>query len=439
MDFTRRVVWVAKGVLLGLLALWAVVSLARAALHTAGPRGGEDFHVYWYDAHFLLERIDPYTAFLEGREPEPHEYLDRPGPPSSPSLLPGEFPAPVQTAPLLFLAVPFARFSWPLAKWLFFGLNLAAALIAPWVVLRALPVGPGRWLRWALALAFLGMNATRTTLSIGQTGVLVLALMGGAWVLAERRPTLAGTLLGLALSKYSLAVAAAGHMLLERRWRVLVTALVVQGAAFLALALWVGRSPLVLGDEYLAMLPLVGRVEGIQLTALLPDHPWMALAAAVGLTALVYGALGLWQARLSRAGLPPEEMRLAELQALAALSLWALLVAYHRAYDVLLAWPAVAALAYGLVIAGAWRLHGALRALLALFLSGWGLLLVAPAGGLTRGLLPAGLAALWTARYLQAVTGALALSLLVILLLLFRVGRVERQRVAERLRFGVGE
>lgn len=47
MDFTRRVVWLGKGLLLGLLALWAAVSLGRAALHTAGPRGGEDFHIYW--------------------------------------------------------------------------------------------------------------------------------------------------------------------------------------------------------------------------------------------------------------------------------------------------------------------------------------------------------------------------------------------------------
>lgn len=311
--------------------------------------------------------------------------------------------------------------------------------MAPWVVLRGLPAEPGRWLRWALALVFLGMNATRTTLSIGQTGVLVLALMGGAWVLAERRPTLAGVLLGLALSKYSLAVAAAGYLLLERRWRTLMVALLVQGAAFLALALWVGQSPLVLAAEYLAMLPMVGRVEGIQLTALLPDLPWMALAVAVGLTALVFGALGLWQVRLPRAGLPPQEVRLAELQALAALSLWALLVAYHRAYDVVLAWLAAAALAFGLAMGGTWRLHRALRALLGAFLAGFTLLLLAPAGGLTRGLLPEAMAGLWTARYLQAVTVSLALALLVMLILLFRVGRVERQRVAERLRFGAGE
>ena len=428
----ERIVWLGKGLLVSVLVLWAALSMSRAAMAVLQPDGGIDFHIYWYNAHFLLERQDPYLAFLEERQPPPRTYIDRPGEISRPTLMRGEFPAPSQSASLVLLAVPFAYFSWPVAKAMFYVLDVVLMSLTPWIVFRRLAVDSGRWLHVALAAALLGMSATRYAMALGQTSLIVMALMAGSWALAERSPTLAGLLLGLALSKYSMAAAVVLYMLLDRRLRVLMVAGLMQALAFAGLAAWTGRSLLVLLPEYLAILRLID-VERIQLAALLPDRPGLNLVAAVALTAVLLAILALWRARFSRASMPPAEARLADLFVLAALSLWALLVVYHRAYDVVLAWFGLAAIGYGLALGDPWRIPSALRRLLRIVLFGLGAFFLAPLGGPSGALLPPGLRQVLVNHYSQTVTVVIALHLLLILVLLFRWDRAQQERVPDGL------
>jgi hypothetical protein len=132
--------------------------------------------------------------------------------------------------PPIFLIVAAALalipYGWALLVW------NAATLAAYLVTIRAILPRPETIL---LALAF---PAVFVNLGHGQNGFLTAALLGGALVLLDRRPFVAGTLIGLLAYKPQFGVLIPLVLLATGRWRVIAAAIVtvlVASAAALAL------------------------------------------------------------------------------------------------------------------------------------------------------------------------------------------------------------
>jgi hypothetical protein len=443
----RGALWLAP------LALVAALSLARGVTNAVSADwGSTDFHAYWLAGHFLRANRDPYAAFLFARRPAvPVPYLD--GTVEAEAVIqPGLGNLPANTAPMTLLLAPLAWWSWPWAKGLWAAINLALALAIPWLALGLLPSRPPPWARWATAFAFWSLVATRVAIGTGQTTLLALTAMLGALRLAwgpeglrvalavggesigprasddprdplrpvdsqrERSITLpdwrtlaAGLLLGLAVSKYSLALPAVLLLGWRGRWRILAIALAVQLFAYACMAWLPGGGWKETLNAYLILLQMHLPQEGVHAAAALGGGPRVSLVVGVLLSVVTVGTLW-WRGKLggrpmpqvaARAeGVAPDvgDMKVARARRsvrdpllLAVLALWTLLVAYHRIYDVtlvvLLLAPALAILA----APDAWQVTRDDRRVLAIFAVP-GIALLALAG---EGLLAAALPARW--------------------------------------------
>jgi len=384
-------------ILLAGLALWALVSLARLVQQALSPAGGNDLYTYWYAGHFLREGKDPFKSFIAGELPTvPVHYLDRTVDSLDGIIFPGLVPAPAGTPAAFYLLAPLAFLSWNVAKlvWLLF--NLAFLGLIPFLLIRLFAAH--RWLDplefSGLACLLIGLTATRYAAASGQVTFPVLDLMLGAVVLAERRPWLAGILLGLALSKYSLSIGILVlFTLLEPRPRLVLAALLIQLAGAVALVLHTGTGVLEFVGEYAQMVSLHAGMEGIHLAGLLPRSgldTWLGL----GLTLAVGVPLAVWRWRFSRRpGWPLPALGRAVLAVL--LSLWALLVVYHRAYDAMVMIVFLGLIAYLAKRPEGWTLSKPVRTGLLAFGALAALLLLIPSGSVVRGFLPASLETLW--------------------------------------------
>ena len=334
-----------------LLATWACASMGVGFWRAFGTWGGHDLHAYWMAGHFVRRGENPYAAHFEQRRPQgPVHYLDGYVPHGQPVHQEGMSTVPSNTAPVVLLLHVLAYFSWDTARALWACLNLCSALAAPWLALSLLRDRIDRSGMWLVALAFYGWSAVRNALYLGQTALPVFVLMVAAVALSSAgRTVLAGLVLGVALSKYSLALPVLLVFALRRRWREIFLAGAVQFVGVIAVAILARQSPWGVVRTYLTMLSLHVGQRGIDLKALLPLNSRMALPAAMLLTLLVVRALrpaiGGFARSTPSAGdtapvahthLVPEEHWM-----LCVSSIWVLLVAYHRVYDaVLLLFPA---------------------------------------------------------------------------------------------------
>jgi hypothetical protein len=124
------------------------------------------------------------------------------------------------TFQLIVAPLALAKYGWALAAW------TAAGLAAYLATLRGL-VGGWRGLLYALAFPGVFMNLTQ-----GQTGFLLVALLGGGLLLLDKRPWLAGALLGLLAVKPQFGLLLPLLLLADGRWKAIAAA----AAASLALA-----------------------------------------------------------------------------------------------------------------------------------------------------------------------------------------------------------
>ena len=197
----------------------------------AGRPLGDDFVNYWSGAYLALhgraaEIYDPaaFHAFEQsvvGPQLGAYHYS------YPPVLL-------VLTAPLALIPYVPALFVWLSAGWFAFYRALRLAM-------------PGRGaLLFALATPAVFINAIA-----GQNGTWTAALFGGGLSLLERRPVLAGGLLGLLIYKPQLGLLIPVALLAGRHWRAFASACVTAGALLAASALWFGPD---VWSEYLRNL-----------------------------------------------------------------------------------------------------------------------------------------------------------------------------------------
>jgi hypothetical protein len=420
---TAPVVKFLRYAILALLATWALVSLARIFQQTLSPAGGNDLYTYWYAGHFLREGKDPFQAFIAGELPSvPVHYLDRTVTSLDKILFAGLVPAPVSTPAAFYLFAPLAFLSWKTAKLVWLAANLLFLGLIPMLLIRFFPLR--RWLEppevIGLGCLMVGLTSTRYAAASGQVTFLILDLMLGTVILAARRPWLAGVLLGLALSKYSLSIGLLVlFVLIEPRPKLILGAALVQLAGVVALMLHTGTGPVAFTKEYARMVSLHASMEGIHLAGLFPRSgldAWIGL----GLTVAVAIPLVIWRLGLGRHWSQPlPDLSRSVLAVL--LSMWALLAVYHRAYDAM-----VMILFLALVATLAWHPENwslSKKGLISLLAFGAlaGFLLIIPSGGVVRGLLPGFLKNLWGQAADLTTTFLITGALIATFFLLFRL------------------
>ena len=190
------------------IALVLASVFSRIAANVTSPTGSHDFHPYWYQGHALRRGSNPYRAFLKGEMPTlPIRYLDGVVVTEPPVARPGLSTSVTNTAPLVLLLSLFSYFSWPVAKLAWMAINLGLILALPWLLVSAFPLRTfTRSQRLLLCLVVYAFGFTRHPVSIGQTTLAVFSLLLASLALQERHWFWAGICLGIALSKYSLAL-----------------------------------------------------------------------------------------------------------------------------------------------------------------------------------------------------------------------------------------
>lgn len=409
--------------LLFILGLWSVISLLRIIQFTLSTEGANDLYVYWYAGHFVREARDPYRAFLTDQTPTlPIHYLDKTVTDLKEVIVPGWVPAPALTFPLIAIMSLFAFLSWLPVKLVWLGFNLVFILIIPPLALRMLG-SKERWGMWTVVsftMVFIGLTSTRYAASSGQMTFLVVLLSLGSIHLSRSHPLLAGFLLGFALSKYSLSIGFFLYLLLfERNKRTILAAIAVQATGFLVLSTMSGTSMLGVILENMSMFVQHSRLEGIHLASLFPQKPW-DFRVAVLFSVVVATPLYRWYRRSKEDILAGSLSETQRQHLLAILSLWSLLVGYHRAYDAVIY---VLFLSLGLLMyrsLGSWDLSQRSRNTLLIFIGLSAIVFMIPAGSLIRSLLPSYIGNVWTLLSVRATTLILMAALPITIFLLFR-------------------
>jgi hypothetical protein len=317
--------------------LWGSLSSLQILRSALDDDGGNDLYTYWYAGLHIRQGSDPYRAFLDGKDPVlPIAFLDGLATDKREIVRPELQPAPGLTLPLILLLTPFAWLSFQSAKVGWFILLILANLLIPALLLRALLVHKKTPLpAYLLILAvFMGFSSTRYASISGQPSIIVIALMLLTWIWAKDRPVLAGLLLGIALSKYSLALGFWIYFsFIEWRPKLSLTAAGVQILGILGLA-WLGEASVMEAiNGYIQLFLHHAPMEGIQLTSLLPGIDAYSPPLALGLTAGVGIPLAILKRRYKTQELTLASHTILRTTNLTLLTFWSLMVAYHRAYD----------------------------------------------------------------------------------------------------------
>lgn len=354
------------------LCLLILISIGRAVHFTFfTDYGGVDFHSYWYSGLHVRQKTDPYAAYLARKKPQTpiHFYLTG----GSEIETDGNrnlARTPANTAPMVLLLSSFSWLPWQLAKTVWFLINLILVGLLPLLVIRYLtPLPRMPWTAVLLTcLIFYALKGTRAALGTGQTTILVLTLMVLALAIWKNSWIAAGLLLGLALSKYSIALPIFLFFLYKRQFKLLALSLVVQLAGVFIISGFSGNNPIsIIQSYYQIMIAHVGH-PGIHLAELFPHGSTLRIIGPILLTLIVLGLLARYYFRGRSVSIAFVPDKFIDLHVLSIFSLWTLLVAYHRPYDGILIIFFLVMVMYGLGKPNWWQLTPNLRVGLIIYL-----------------------------------------------------------------------
>src|SRR5215216_422783 len=324
-----------------LTGLYALAVAAYIFIETGKPLGSRDFHQFWYAGNFIIQGRDPYEAYFADAKPNlPIRYLNGVTVDEYPVAQPELAIIPSNTPVMLLLLTPFSFFSWNVAKWLVLIVNLILMLITGWLVLRRIPFAGVRLARLdelLLFLVYFDLSATRIAIENGQTTLLVFLLMMIAILYAERSWQIAGSALGIALSKYSLSLPIFLFFLYKRNFKVILLAIAVQALGVLGLAAIGRTSPVTVAQENVRLLFELFDQPGVHLARffeIFTDNHLLTEIPVLIMTLLVFIPLFLWLRGRSSTRAATEDV--IDFHILTILFIWTMLVAYHRLYDTLI-------------------------------------------------------------------------------------------------------
>lgn len=274
----RKADWLTPDRVRGYAAILAIASLAMLAVSYSKAMGpdGTDFLAFWGAGH-VTAAGDPATAYDLAVQEEVQTATGSEG-----------WFAFVNPPPFLFVVTPFGALKFPVAWLAWVGITYA---LWAWAAVRAFPQ------YWLPVLAFPGALIAA---GHAQTGLLTGALLVGGVTLLDRRPIVAGALLGALIIKPHLALLVPFWLAAGGRWRAFVAAgASAVGLLALAWAAFGGETMLAYTTSWKASAAIMATADAdfylrmatpySQLALIMPEWAAMAIniAIALGLVALI--------------------------------------------------------------------------------------------------------------------------------------------------------
>lgn len=330
-------------VFFGCVALFNLVYAIFFIIHIT-EAGLVDMNRYWNCGLYIRRNMNPYHAHLNKIE------LSLPirlvggssvdsGLANTLLFLPGY---PGNTAPFVFLFSVFSFLPLKYAAVIWSVLNILFAVFIPLIILkifRAYGISLPEYFEVLSVLVFFSLNMTfRGIIGNGQTTSLIFLFLCLSVLFFKRgQPIFAGLVLGLALSKYNVAVPVFIFFLMRRQFKILSIAVLVQLIGVLFLSLWAWVSPIEIVEDYLAIAffhATISYVHGINISAYFPKSILVSLGSFLIVT-ILYGVGFYFSAgRSTKIKLSSGQD---DLPILNLLFLWTLLSLYHLGYDTILA------------------------------------------------------------------------------------------------------
>jgi Glycosyltransferase family 87 len=313
------------------LVFWAIVGplcALQGFIRSLRPARSIDLHVvYAWFSSWLWQGVDPYSPPPGLVESTPWWTMQTNYPPY----------AIVFLSPLALLPPAWVTPFWSIV-------NLFLLVVVIWLAFRV--VNPAQPLQSAVlpGLIFLAWVGMRVGISNGQFSLLAATLGLSFVLLVDKRPVLAGVLLGLSLSKPHVGAAFFLWTVVTRRFKPALIAIVVVVAGLLVFSARIRSSPVVVMSEYLTILRLQFGGESYRPGdfELRPMIHWLvpnfSVAELMNL-ALVLGSAGL--IALIGFGKTVGDAAEKNVVLLQLCCLWALMSTFHYSYDVVLLLPVV--------------------------------------------------------------------------------------------------
>ena len=432
----ERLLQFLTGFVIILLAIWSLISLVRVFSNTANPEyGGTDFYTYWYHGQYIRQGDDPYAAVFDGESlhfPLGHIDGHQTTAQEVDTQLEHLYSLPAYTPLLLLFFGLFSFFSWPVAKFIWLACNLAMIGLTPWLVCRFYK--PARvtvkTITWViLALVFYGLLPTRLALGLGQPTIFVLFTLLMALLLVDSQRDVAGGIaLGVALSKYTVALPVVLYLLYRKKYKAVVVSALVQALGIGLLAVLTGTSPLTIIESNLRLVSLFSEVSAfwtINISTLFPNGGWLPLLVVTLITLVTATSLFLLVRSPRRDS--PEYIRLIDIHILSVLNMWGLLSVFHGHADAILTVFPLGLLLLVVYNRELWLSKDSQAIVLLVALVGIVGLLSMPGLAVSR-FLPPGLAIAWGDVTRRLATVAIALLLALSIFLLFRLQNLNLHR-----------
>lgn len=217
---------VLRYILLVVLGIFSIGGVRFTIFTLLGENAyNKDFMQEYLLVKAMAARVDPYSPF---------EILARQFLGSHPlMILPHPIPHP---PPVAVFSLPLAALSYVQAAWAWYFIEIVCLVISAYLILGWLDVKHKTLLAFPLALFAFSWSPVVEDLSWGQFGSIILVLLLGTWMaLRKDRQILAGALLGCILALKLFAWPVGLFLILQKKWRAVLSAIcVVVLANFLA-------------------------------------------------------------------------------------------------------------------------------------------------------------------------------------------------------------
>ena len=319
--------------------------------HFDNERWGLDLYQFWSGSKFLLEGKNPYYELFMQRTLEyqhdtdyhqqgPHnQAMDRS---RKVHLVPASAPVFLLLAPLSFLPWVSATLAWLLV-------NMALGVFFVWIILKCIGKKVSSLDGLLLLSLFFCLISTRQVFELGQTSLIVAVFMWLSFMVLSRSQILSGILLGIAFSKFTLALPMVFYFAYKKKIWALLFCCITQMVGLLILCVATQTNPAITVKDYLAGSRLVlnqTKSFAVHLSAL----PWGSISSILGwiITAATI-AFPCWF-RFRSFSVPSDAYseKFIALILLSIFSFWSLLVLYHGWQDMVITLPFIALVLFGL-------------------------------------------------------------------------------------------
>jgi len=345
-----------KIVIICILASMAILSIGQLIFksytnnHFDNERWGQDLHQFWYGGHLLMQGKNPYIVLYNqkplGYSPNSGYHPQAAQNPAKERWKVRIIPA---SAPIFLLMAPLSLLPWACATIVWLLVNMALGVFFVWIILRC--IGKNLFSLDGLLLTslFFSLICTRQVFELGQTSLIVAVFMWLSFMVLSKSQILSGILLGIAFSKFTLALPMVFYFAYKKKIWALLFCCITQVVGLLILCVATQTNPAITVKAYLAGSRLVlnqTKSFAVHLSAL----PWGSISSILGwiITAATIAFPCWFRFRSSSVRSDAYSEKFIALILISIFSFWSLLVLYHGRQDMVIILPFIALVLFGL-------------------------------------------------------------------------------------------